>query len=204
MGGSRPSNVFVLCTGRCGSLSFARGCAQATNFTTGHETRARVIGEERLAYPARHIEVDNRLSWFLGGLESRFGDDAYYVHLTRDPDEVARSYNKRWHMRATIIRGFRESILMHANGDPLDVCRYHVDVVRENIEAFLKSKTRVMTIDITNVERDFPKFWSWIGAEGDLDRALAAIAKKYNATGSKRRKQVRSPVLPNLAPARDR
>ena len=175
-----------------------------TNFTAGHETRARVIGEERLAYPAHHIEVDNRLTWFLGGLEDRFGDDAYYVHLTRDPDEVARSYNKRWHIRSTIIRGFREAVMMNAGGDPLDICRYYVDVVEENIAAFLRTKSHVMSIDISNAERDFPKFWAWIGAEGDLTRGLATIGRKYNATASERRKKLRSPVAANLLPARDR
>jgi hypothetical protein len=178
--------------------------AHATNFTAGHETRARVIGDDRLAYPPGHIEVDNRLSWFLGGLESRFGDEAYYVHLTRDPDEVARSYNKRWYMRSTIVRGFREAIMMNARGDPLEVCRYYVRVVQENIEAFLSTKSHVLTMDIADIERDFPKFWTWIGAEGDVAKALATISRKHNATASERRRRIRSSVEPNLSPPRDR
>ncbi|GGA66833.1 hypothetical protein GCM10011521_01190 [Arenimonas soli] len=32
-------NVFVLCTGRCGSVSFARASAYLTNYTAGQESR---------------------------------------------------------------------------------------------------------------------------------------------------------------------
>lgn len=42
-----------------------------------------------MAYPPRHIEVDNRLAWFLGYLQEHHGHEAYYVHLTRDRDAVA-------------------------------------------------------------------------------------------------------------------
>ena len=51
-------NVFVLCTGRCGSTSFERACRHATNWTSGHETRSHLLGADRLAYPDRHIEAD--------------------------------------------------------------------------------------------------------------------------------------------------
>ena len=52
-----------------------------TNFTAGHETRTNRLGAARLDYPDRHIEADNRLSFFLGKLNARWGDDAHYVHL---------------------------------------------------------------------------------------------------------------------------
>ena len=64
-------NVFVLTTGRSGSLTFAEACRHITNFSCGHETRVGLIGAERLAYPDQHIEVDNRLAWFTGRLERR-------------------------------------------------------------------------------------------------------------------------------------
>jgi hypothetical protein len=62
-------NVFVLTTGRSGSLTFAEACRRITNYTTGHETRVGRVGPERLAYPDRHIEVDHRLAWFLGRMD---------------------------------------------------------------------------------------------------------------------------------------
>jgi len=73
-GRPRFRHVFVLCTGRCGSVSFAKACGHFTNYTAGHDTN-RQPGPARLDYSARHIEIDNRLAWFLGGLDERYGDD---------------------------------------------------------------------------------------------------------------------------------
>ncbi len=46
-------NVFVLTTGRSGSLTFAEACRHISNYSSGHETRVGLIGAERLAYPGR-------------------------------------------------------------------------------------------------------------------------------------------------------
>jgi hypothetical protein len=86
------TNVFVLTTGRSGSLTFTRACERITNYTAGHETRSGLLGRERLAYPDRHIEVDNRLAWMLGRLEDAHGDRAFYVHLRRDEEATAESH----------------------------------------------------------------------------------------------------------------
>ena len=89
-------NVFVLCTGRCGSTTFIESCRHIRNFSCAHESRTRLLGNERLAYPPNHIEADNRLSWFLGRLDREYGDDAFYVHLVRNTKDVARSYARRF------------------------------------------------------------------------------------------------------------
>lgn len=88
-------NVFVLSTGRCGSTTVARAFSHATNYTSGHETRSHLLSG-RLEYPRDHIESDNRLSWFLGSLDRRYGNDAWWVHLTRDEERVADSLWRRW------------------------------------------------------------------------------------------------------------
>ncbi|WNC29392.1 hypothetical protein [Thermosynechococcus sp. PKX82] len=46
--------------------------------------------------PIATLEVDNRLSWFLGRLDQTYGDRAYDVHLRRDDLSVARSYRQRY------------------------------------------------------------------------------------------------------------
>lgn len=64
-------NIFVLCTGRSGSKTFIKACNHITNYTCGHESRAKRAKLEsrlNLDYPPNHIEADNRLSWFLGRL----------------------------------------------------------------------------------------------------------------------------------------
>lgn len=87
--------IFALGTGHNGSSTFARAASHATNFTAGHETRSRIVGAERFAYPDQQIESDNRLSWHLGMMDV-LRPDALYVHLTRSPEQAAASFVKRW------------------------------------------------------------------------------------------------------------
>jgi hypothetical protein len=175
-------NVFVLCCGRCGSTTFAQAASYAQNFTSGHETRAGLLGSHRLDYQDHHIEVDNRLAWFLGALDREYGKAAYYVHLTRDPEAIAKSYNQRWHLRGTIMRGYSESILIEARADPIDMCRDYVATVSENISFFLRDKPNVVHVRLENIQEDFAKFWDWIGAAGDRDSAIDIWRHKFNAT----------------------
>jgi hypothetical protein len=174
--------VFVLCTGRCGSTTFARACGPIVNYSSAHESRSRLIGDARLDYPDQHIEVDNRLSWFLGPLEEKFGERAFYVHLHRDSEAVARSHLRRWHKGIT--QAFAHQIVMRWKGnwpeaDRLDVCRFYVDVVTSNIRTFLANKDHV-SIDIARPVEDFVEFWERIGAKGDLSAALAEFQVRHN------------------------
>lgn len=180
-----PRHVFVLCTGRCGSTTFARACGHLTNWTAGHETRAHLIGPDRLGYAPDHVEVDNRLSWLLGRLDRAFGDRAAYVHLTRDPEEVARSYAER--SRFGIIRAYRTDILLnHGTLGPqapiLDLCRDYVDTVTANIEQFLRDKAHVMPARVETLRDDFDAFLGWIDGHGDLAAARAELSHRHNAT----------------------
>lgn len=174
-------NVFVLCTGRCGSVTFAKACTFITNFSSAHESRTSLLGEARLAYPDRHIEVDNRLSWFLGRLDQTYGDRAYYVHLRRDDLSVAHSYRQRYGI--WMMKAYREGILLNlpANADPLEVCLDYCHTVNSNIELFLRDKTHKMTVDLAEIQTAFPQFWEWIGAEGNLEAALGCFQTKHNA-----------------------
>lgn len=166
-----PSNVFVLCAGRCGSTTFAQAAKHLTNFTSGHETRAGLIGEDRVAYPARHVEVDNRLTWFLGRLYQRYGAAALYVHLRRDRMATARSFVRRY--EDGIMAAYRRQILMGLpdDADPLAVCLDYVDTVTARIEHFLRDKPR-LDVRLEHAQTDFALFWRAVGGEGDLGAAL--------------------------------
>jgi hypothetical protein len=176
------SNVFVLCTGRCGSTTFAKAASHIVNYTAGHETRSSLVGAERLAYPPNHIEVDNRLSWVLGRLEAKFGKDARYVHLLRDPVQTARSFEHRWNSAQGIITAYRDGILMGSTEDKSAVCADYVETVTENIRAFLADKPHQMEFRLENAERDWEQFWGWIGAEGDFDASKSEWSTAYNPT----------------------
>ena len=64
-------NIFILSTGRCGSNTFIKASQHIMNYSSAHESRHGLIGDERLKYPENHIEADNRLSWFYCQLKYR-------------------------------------------------------------------------------------------------------------------------------------
>ena len=179
-------NVFVLCTGRCGSLTFAKACSHITNFTVGHETRVGRLGEERFAYPERHIEVDNRLSWLLGRLEKAYGPRALYVHLRRDPQAVAESYARRY--GAGIIHAYRTAIVATRpmQDDPVAVGLDYCATVNANIEVFLAGKPHKYEVRLEHAAADFVGFWHRIHAKGDRDAALREFGIAHNATDGPR------------------
>jgi len=178
-------NVFVLCTGRCGSKTFSKACGEIKNYTSGHETRSGFIGFNRTNYPRDHIEIDNRLSWFLGRLDKIYGDAAVYVHLTRFSEKVVRSYTRRY--RNGIIMSYYGSnnngILLGVdknNYRKSDIVRDYVHTVDSNIEFFLKDKTKKMNFDIAKANELFPEFCKLINAEVDMDKALEHFNTRYN------------------------
>jgi hypothetical protein len=175
-------NVFVLNAGRCGSTTFIRACRQITNFSAGHESRVHLLGAERLAYPANHIEADNRLAWYLGRLDAAYGGDAWYVHLRRDPAAGAASFARR--AGFGIMQAYREGILL--GGEPGQsaeaVARDYLDTVTANIALFLRDKPRCMEFRLEAAKADFAAFWQWIGAAGDLAAALAEWDTRHNAS----------------------
>lgn len=180
--------VFVLSTGRCGSTTFHRACTHLTNYTSGHETRKGRYGDDRFDYPDGHVESDNRLSWLLGSLGARFApEETVYVHLTRDREQVAQSFLRRWDStyRAGIITAFAHGILQRGKwpeDDRLEVCRSYVDAVNDNIREFLRSQPRAVRVRLEQAAGDFPAFLDAIGAEGDLDAAAAEWGTAHNAS----------------------
>ena len=185
-------NVFVLCTGRCGSTTFIRACEHITNYTAEHESRRHNIGEARFQFPQNHIEADNRLAWFLGRLDDFYGNDAFYVHLIRDKEATAASYAKR-HTKG-IIDAYRNGFLMSCPSyiKPIDVCRDCYDTVNSNIECFLKDKTNKMVFRLENAKQDFEIFYNMIDAKGNLEKALGEWEVQHNASASPKKKRNRT------------
>ncbi len=186
----RYKHVFVLTVGRSGSNTFAQACSHISNYSSGHETRSWEIGPSRFDYPNGHIEVDNKLSWMLGQLDEKYGDDAFYVHLNRNKAQVVESWDQRWNLSFSNIRFFTEGVLSNvpellSDTDRLVVGAHHYDTVNANIRLFLKDKSNVLTVHLEDIENDFVRFWHEIAAEGDLDNALAEFNVRHNHTESK-------------------
>jgi hypothetical protein len=195
--------VFVLGTGRCGTLTFARAVeSTVTNYTAGHETRCRKLGEARLDYPDAHVEADNRLSWFLGPLVRRFGgEDTMYIHLKRDPDAVAASYAKRLASEplekrikrakndaapAGIMPAFGHGILMHKRLHEEDhdaIARTYVATVVDNVDLVVRTmplhaELWIDRLDAAVVDR----IWQTAGFVGDQQRFLDALHEVHHAS----------------------
>ncbi|MEJ2006048.1 MAG: hypothetical protein P8X57_14050 [Cyclobacteriaceae bacterium] len=185
-------NVFVLSTGRTGTMSLEKACAFADNYTCAHESRCSFLKDERLQYPEDHIEIDNRLSWFLGKLDDMYGDEAIYIHMLRDTEQVARSYAKRWNRETSIIRAYAYGILKrqeHEIGDTLEISRDYVETVNSNIKNFLRDKTNKMEFRLENAAQDLPIFWEMIRAKGEYNKAWAAFNEVYNTSEQSRSAQ---------------
>jgi hypothetical protein len=175
-------NVFILCTGRSGSVTFISACQHITNYTAAHESRSSLLGDERFDYPSRHIEADNRLSWMLGRLDKHYGNNAFYVHLKRDLENTARSFAKR---SKGIMRAYRGDGIIMGVSDSVDAYTIALDychTVSTNIELFLRDKTNKMEFYIENASDLFPQFCSKINADVNLDKALAEFNIRHNAT----------------------
>ena len=175
-------NVFILNTGRCGSSTFIKACQHITNYTAAHESLLTRTGAQRLDYPDNHIEADNRLSWFLGRLEQKFQDDAYYVHLKRNTEDTAASFSKR--IDFGILKAYEQGILMHDSHllPAHDIAADYIETVDANIELFLKSKSNKMVVSLESIKADFTDFWHNIDADGDIDKALMEWDINYNAS----------------------
>lgn len=182
-------NIFVLCTGRSGSTTFSRACSHIQNFSVGHESRGGFV-EGRVNYPENHIEVDNRLSWFLGRLDQEYGDGAFYVHLKRNKQDTAESWtNPGFYEGPGIMRAYRTGILrpelrssVKKDPAPIELTRHYYDTVNANISLFLKDKTDWMTFNLETAKSDFREFWDRINASGNREDALAEWDRNYNAS----------------------
>ena len=171
-------NVFVLCTGRCGSVTWAEACKHISNFTAGHESRWGRFGADRLDYPDRHIEVDNRLVWYLGLIDRLYGGDAFYVHLVRNRQAVIASYVERHHRE--LMAGWRCITDMELAGTPEQRASDYVDAANAAIESFIRDKPYWLRVNIETAVDSFCEFCSAIGAVVDDAKALPVLLRRHN------------------------
>lgn len=177
----RFKNIFILGTGRNGSMSFAKACQKIENYSSGHETRLAMRAQDKLNYPLYHIESDNRLSWMLGLLGERFSENTFFVHLRRSNEKVAMSYNRRWHIGNGIMPAYAQGILnLPLSKNDLSVCEDYTRVLNANIDEFLRHRPSIV-IETETFEQDFRSFWEAIEAHGSFDLAIESFHDKFNS-----------------------
>jgi hypothetical protein len=189
-------NIFVLSAGRSGSTTFAQACKKLSNYTSLHESRSALLADNRFAYPLHHIEVDNRLCWFLGEMDIRFNNSkTLYVNLVRDPERTAMSFLNRLRTskyKSSIIRAFAYGIVMKAGDwkeeEEPEIARFYLRTVTLNIDMFLKDKNSLV-VHLEDDGESFDAFLQAISAEGDLDGARSIWREIHNADSQGTHKQ---------------
>ena len=181
--------IFVLTSGRTASKTFARASQLLDGMSAGHETRAGIV-EDRLSYPDNHVEVDNRLAWFLGSLDKMYDDsDTFYVYLTRDSESVAESYLKRWHIKVSVVRAFYHGILMHSEKPHVararESCRLFVETVNDNIRYFLSHRKNWCEVRVDHFVEDYFAFMDQVGLTGDKEEISEILNSVINANKAK-------------------
>ena len=179
--------VIVLCSGRTGSTTLYRSCQLLDNFSVGHESQVKRLGAERFQFPDQHIEIDNRLIWQLGNLQQHIGNQAMYVHLTRERSAVKQSFINRLYQPKSIFYSYCESIKKstpeNLSSDEIDhLADDLLNSIDANIRYFLKDKTHQMEFHVENYQQDFSHFWEFINAKGDFEKALTEWSRKHNSS----------------------
>jgi hypothetical protein len=118
-------------------------------------------------------------------LEKEYGDAAYYVHLLRRREDVARSIITRG--EDSIIFSFASGVLQHyrqartlSEQQRYEIGLQYWDTINDNIQLFLRGKTKQITLWLHEIEEPFQRFWREISAEGDLGGALAEWNVRHN------------------------
>ena len=167
--------VFVVGTGRCGSVTFSKACRHLDGFTVGHESP---IGGE-LSFPDRHVEVSPRLTWVLPLLVRKYHDDVLYVHLRRKREEVVASWIRRGRHRGPGI--WEKLVNGSSENDYRQICELCHDGMIATIEQSLTG-TNQMTLWLHDVRESWHEFWTAIRAQGNYRRSLAEWNIRYNAS----------------------
>lgn len=181
-------NIFVLSPGRSGSKTFSEACQHLSNYSAAHESLSNQIGDARFAYPEGHIEVDNRLCWFLGDMQKRFSyPDTLYIYLKRDFERTAESFLHRLRnssYRSSIMGAFAHGIIMKSGDWRADeeesLAKFYVETVQANIETFLKTIPHLI-VSLDDGGESFHTFLQEISAEGEIEKALQTWSHVYNA-----------------------
>ena len=169
--------VFILGTGRCGSMPCAKAASHVTNFTSAHESN--ILPD--FHFPDNHIEVSPRLTWVLSSLGRVYpDDDTFWVHLVRRREEVIASWIKRGPHRGA---GYWRKLVWSTSSvvSYKKACGMCYDAMHGQIEDFLDTRVRTFRIRLEHGAEDWGNLWSRIHAEGDFEASEAEWKTKYNA-----------------------
>lgn len=177
--------VFVVGTGRCGTVTFYQACMEIANYTAGHESKN---GEDQIgdwSFPDNHAEVSCNLLWGIPALRERY-PKAFWVHLTRERaacvDSLRQNCSRSQEMFAQQWWFFRHEV------DPNRRARI-AETYYDSYNALVRRllPPTALTLQLESIRESWPEFWEKIGAQGDLAASLLHWGRKYNARGHRAR-----------------
>lgn len=157
--------VFVIGTGRCGSVSFREACRFIKNYTVGHESNCGL-----LEYPDNHIEVNPHIRGLVKKIKNKY-PGSKWIHLIRQPETCIPSLAA---MDRGIIMEYYGRLYPSVQITPavMDIAyRFYWqenDLIQVQLN-HLVSEYQRMTIELELVKNKWRAFWNWIGAEGDFE-----------------------------------
>lgn len=182
-------NVFIVGTGRCGTTTFARACHWITNYSSGHETTVGVTSwEKKLRFGPKHIESDPHIVWYFPQILRKY-PQALYVHLKRNRDDVVKSWLNRY---SDITRGPEGYVNLHFQCNPPyskllpENKRRALGVFYDSIIGHIEfafatlPPEQTRTYQLEQLDQQFPEFWRYIEAQGDLENAILTCRKRHN------------------------
>jgi len=193
--------VFIVGTGRCGSVTFAKACEHLTNFTVEHE---RVFRQrDKLDWPDDHIAVEPSL-WPLVPLLRQRYPTMLLVHLMRmDRAAFIESYRTLDSPAFIGAKDYRipesERPPEKANwegappvidvwtachvGRPIDEDerRRFIGLYYDTVNAARRECRPSVTVRLEHAKEDWPEFLDRIHAEGNLAASLAEWYTKHNS-----------------------
>lgn len=167
--------VFVLGTGRCGTVTFSKACTLIKNFSSSHESKTSFSRKKFgcFEYPENHIEIDPRLSYHYPILKKKY-PEAIFFHLKRNREECVVSLSKR--------KSLSNYSIFHYgwfDGDYRRAAEMYYDNTTLMLENYIYHDK---TLLLYNIKEDFIKFCKIIKANCEQEKAGVILEKKFNKT----------------------
>lgn len=169
-------NVFVIGTGRCGTLTFSKASKFFEGFTAAHESKTK---NNNLVYMDNHIESDPHLFWHLPNLIRQY-PKAIYVHLVREKTACVKSLSKRpsLYNYAAI-----SEMTSKAQTDLKKIASKYYDFINGFIENFFVGRKEIyIKMSLPPTEKEWASLHKALGKPKGFKRSFAVWNKKYNAS----------------------
>lgn len=162
--------IFVVGTGRCGTVTFSKAASHATNYTVGHESKAGRVADWE--YPDNHIEVSSQLVIAIPILREIY-PDAKWVWMIRDRDECVKSL-----ARLDAMDAFSFVFFQQKRPYRIEVASAVYDLLNGLCDECLPRNRMVFLL--RDAKESWKRTWTNMWCEGDFDASLKEWDTKYN------------------------